>query len=182
MTEVLFYHLERASLESVLPGLLEKTLEREQRAVVRAASTERVEALDARLWTYRDESFLPHAAAGDGARQPVWLTAGDDAPNAIYQITRAFRDEEVGPLHNTEFTIVEWYRVGDTMDEGTQLLSELAEALLERGPADRDFVLDGSEHRRLEIGVGQSLHLLLSAVKIARPRVGYRYTQAYCVE
>ncbi|MCG8583733.1 MAG: EF-P lysine aminoacylase GenX [Pirellulales bacterium] len=62
---------------------------------------------------------------------------GDDAPNAIYQITRAFRDEEVGPLHNTEFTIVEWYRVGDTMDEGTQLLSELAEALLERGPADR---------------------------------------------
>ena len=81
MTEILFYHLERASLEGVLPGLLEKTLGRGWRAVVRAGSRERVEALDALLWTYRDESFLPHGAGGDGARQPVWLTDGDDAPN-----------------------------------------------------------------------------------------------------
>lgn len=81
MTEVLFYHLERASLESVLPGLLEKTLARGWKAVVRASSRERVEALDAHLWTYRDESFLPHGAGGDGAAQPVWLTDGDEAPN-----------------------------------------------------------------------------------------------------
>lgn len=82
MTEVLFYHLERAALEGVLPGLLEKTLERGWRAAVRASSRERVEALDGRLWTYRDDSFLPHAAAGEGARQPVWLTDGEDLPNA----------------------------------------------------------------------------------------------------
>lgn len=81
MTEVLFYHLERASLDGVLPGLLEKTLERGWRAVVRAGSRARVEALDAHLWTYRDETFLPHGAGGEGERQPVWLTDGDDAPN-----------------------------------------------------------------------------------------------------
>ncbi|MEO1253053.1 MAG: DNA polymerase III subunit chi [Pseudomonadota bacterium] len=81
MTEVLFYHLERARLDDVLPGLLEKTLERKWRAVVRASSREAVEALDAHLWTYSDESFLPHGAAGDGERQPVWLTDGDDVPN-----------------------------------------------------------------------------------------------------
>ncbi|MHA7871649.1 MAG: DNA polymerase III subunit chi [Hyphococcus sp.] len=81
MTEVLFYHLERATLEGVLPGLLEKSLERGWRAVVRAGSRERVEALDSLLWTYRDESFLPHAAGGDGASQPVWLTDSDDLPN-----------------------------------------------------------------------------------------------------
>ncbi len=81
MTEVLFYHLERASLETVLPGLLEKTLERGWRAVVRAGSRERVEALDGHLWTYRDDAFLPHAASGDPERQPVWLTHGDDEPN-----------------------------------------------------------------------------------------------------
>lgn len=83
MTEVLFYHLERAALESVLPGLLEKSLERGWKAVVRAGSRARVEALNEHLWTYRDDSFLPHAAGGeDGARQPVWLTDGDDVPNS----------------------------------------------------------------------------------------------------
>lgn len=81
MTEVMFYHLERGRLEDVLPGLLEKTLERGWKAVVRSSSRERVGALDEFLWTYREDSFLPHAAAGDGARQPVWLTDGDDAPN-----------------------------------------------------------------------------------------------------
>jgi DNA polymerase III subunit chi len=82
LTEVLFYHLERARLEEVLPGLLEKTLARDWRAVVRTGSKDRAEALDAHLWTYKDEGFLPHAAAGEGARQPVWLTDGEDMPNA----------------------------------------------------------------------------------------------------
>jgi DNA polymerase-3 subunit chi len=81
MTEVLFYHLERAGLEAILPGLLEKTLERGWRATVRAGSRERVEALDGYLWTYRDDSFLPHGAAGEPQRQPVWLTDGEGLPN-----------------------------------------------------------------------------------------------------
>lgn len=85
MAEVLFYHLERQSLEDVLPGLLERCLERSWRVVVQAGSDERVAALDAHLWTYRDESFLPHGTKKDGAtaagEQPVWLTAGDDNPN-----------------------------------------------------------------------------------------------------
>ena len=83
MTEVLFYHLERASLELVLPDLLEKTLARGWKAVVRTGSIESVKRLDELLWTYKDESFLPHGAgdATEASRQPVWLTAEDDAPN-----------------------------------------------------------------------------------------------------
>lgn len=83
MTELLFYHLERAPLERVLPGLLEKSLQRGWRAVVQAGSQERLEALDTTLWTYRDESFLPHGTAreGNAARQPVYLTTADDNPN-----------------------------------------------------------------------------------------------------
>ena len=56
---------------------------------------------------------------------------------AIYQITRAFRQGEIGPRHNPEFTIVEWYRVGDDYDRGMTLLSDLCEALLGLGAAER---------------------------------------------
>jgi lysyl-tRNA synthetase class 2 len=58
------------------------------------------------------------------------MAAGGDA---IFQVTHAFRQEEQGPLHNPEFTLVEWYRRGDGLSEGMQLLGELADALLRRG-------------------------------------------------
>ena len=63
MTEVRFYHLTRSTLESALPKMLEKTRERDQRAVVLAGSPERVEALASFLWTYNDRGFLPHGSA-----------------------------------------------------------------------------------------------------------------------
>lgn len=83
MTGVRFYHLTRTSLDQALPQMLEKTLERGQRAVVRASSEARVEALSARLWTFHDRGFLPHGTPKDGRaeRQPVWLTVEDEAPN-----------------------------------------------------------------------------------------------------
>ena len=84
MTEVLFYHLEQQPLERVLPSLLERTLERGWRAVVQCGSQERLDALDAWLWTYRDDSFLPHGTARDGpaAVQPVLLTVDAENPNS----------------------------------------------------------------------------------------------------
>jgi DNA polymerase III subunit chi len=83
MTEVLFYHLQDMTLENVLPPLLEKSLERGWRVVVQSASEERADALDAHLWTYRDDSFLPHATwrVGDAAEQPIVLMAGEGNPN-----------------------------------------------------------------------------------------------------
>ena len=83
MTELLFYHLYRQPIEKVLPGLLEKSLERGWRVVVQAATDERVDALDAHLWTYRDDGFLPHGTAKEteAAAQPVLLTTGGDNPN-----------------------------------------------------------------------------------------------------
>jgi DNA polymerase III subunit chi len=83
MTEVLFYHLQNMSLESVLPPLLEKSLERGWRVVVQSTSQERADALDAHLWTYRDDSFLPHAIwhVGDAQDQPIVLAVSDGNPN-----------------------------------------------------------------------------------------------------
>jgi DNA polymerase-3 subunit chi len=82
-SEVLFYHLERLPLERVLPDLLERTLQRGWRAVVQAGSPERLEALDTALWTYSDDSFLPHGTAKDGhaSEQPVFLTTEPVTPN-----------------------------------------------------------------------------------------------------
>jgi DNA polymerase-3 subunit chi len=81
--EMLFYHLQRQPLEKVLPALLEKSLARGWRVVVQASSDERVEALDAHLWTYRDDAFLPHGTdrEQDPASQPVLLTTRDHNPN-----------------------------------------------------------------------------------------------------
>jgi DNA polymerase-3 subunit chi len=83
MTEVLFYHLRGQPLERVLPELIEKSLQRGWRIVIQATSEERVEALDAHLWTYRDDSFLPHGAyrESDPSAHPVLITLRDDNPN-----------------------------------------------------------------------------------------------------
>ena len=94
MTEVWFYRLQRHRLEDVLPDLLEKTLQRGWRAVVVAGSAERVEALNAHLWTWRRESFLPHGSKADGfaAEQPVWLTDSAENPNGakvLFQVDGA---------------------------------------------------------------------------------------------
>jgi DNA polymerase III subunit chi len=83
VTDALFYHLERRGLDDVLPGLVEKTLERGWRALIRAESAERAQAVDNLLWTYNDQTFLPHAQAGDGdpVRQPVLITVEEGNPN-----------------------------------------------------------------------------------------------------
>ena len=107
MAEVWFYHLEQAALDQVLPELLEKTLARSWRAVVRSPSRERVEHFDGWLWTWRDDSFLPHGADDqpNADRQPVVLTTGQGNPNgaqALFLIDGA----EPGELEGYERCVI----------------------------------------------------------------------------
>jgi DNA polymerase-3 subunit chi len=84
VTEILFYHLQGGQrLDGILPGLLERSLGRGWRVVVQGASEERMEALDAHLWTYRDDSFLPHGTwrETEAAAQPILLTMTESNPN-----------------------------------------------------------------------------------------------------
>jgi DNA polymerase-3 subunit chi len=82
-TEVLFYHLQRQPVERVLPALLEKSYERGWSVIVQTTADERVDALDAHLWTYKDDGFLPHGTARDAeaAQHPILLTTVDHNPN-----------------------------------------------------------------------------------------------------
>ena len=104
--EIWFYHLERASLEQVLPELLEKTLSRGWRARVRAREPARIEALDAWLWTYRDDSFLPHGVTGEpfAERQPILLGDGSDNPNGAQALF--LLDDDPGDLAGYERCVV----------------------------------------------------------------------------
>lgn len=83
MTEVLFYHLESARLEDVLPQLVQKTLERGWKAVVQTVDPDRLKNLSDQFWQWRDDEFLAHGSAADGNAQlqPVWLTTSDENPN-----------------------------------------------------------------------------------------------------
>ena len=86
MPEVLFYHLTGAPLEATLPELLERSLARGWRVVLRCGSEAGMASLDTILWTWRDESFLPHgtARAPHPALQPIYLTLGEENPNGAH--------------------------------------------------------------------------------------------------
>ncbi len=83
MTRVDFYHLQKATVEDTLPKLLEKAISTDKNVLVKIGSEERVEFLNTSLWTYEEQSFLPHGSKKDGnaEQQPIWLTSGDDNPN-----------------------------------------------------------------------------------------------------
>ena len=82
-----FYHLQKQTLEEVLPKLLQKAYSSGSRVLVKIGTAERVEFINNALWTFNEESFLPHGSKKDGqaTSQPIWLTSdNDNANNASY--------------------------------------------------------------------------------------------------
>jgi DNA polymerase III subunit chi len=94
MSEVLFYHLTSQRLEVALPLLLEKTVEKGWNAVIRSGSEARLAVLDEALWSYKEDSFLPHGREeeGEAEHQPILLTLNDIRPNeaeVLFLVDRA---------------------------------------------------------------------------------------------
>ncbi|MEX0679598.1 MAG: EF-P lysine aminoacylase EpmA [Pirellulales bacterium] len=117
---------------------------------------------------------LPDDPRRPDAGRKLWLQTSPEfgmkrllaaGARAIYQITRAFRAGEAGALHNPEFTIVEWYRCGDSMTGGMQLVSEMAEALLATGPAEQ---VSYAEAFRLHAGIDPHAATSAELAELAR--------------
>ena len=81
MTEIRFYHLQTTPLERALPGILTQAHQRGMRVIVRCPDEESVKSIDALLWSFAPESFLPHASRGDATRQPIWISTDDKNVN-----------------------------------------------------------------------------------------------------
>lgn len=83
MSRIDFYHLQKQNLEAALPKLLEKAYDSGKRIKVLVGNELRVEFINSFLWTYQEDSFLPHGTKKDGAAdsQPIWISAEDSNPN-----------------------------------------------------------------------------------------------------
>jgi DNA polymerase III subunit chi len=82
MPEISFYQLSVFPLEKALPKLLEKVYASGKRAVIVTDTEISVKELNNLLWNYREDSFLPHGAAGDSfpEEQPLYITSGNENP------------------------------------------------------------------------------------------------------
>ena len=80
-----FYHLQQTTLERAVGPLLEKCLERGWRVLAISPAVTRRAALDEALWTYDDQSFLPHGQAEaeglEPADQPILISSSADNRN-----------------------------------------------------------------------------------------------------
>jgi len=98
MTEVRFYHMERSTLESALPALLNKAVT-QGNVTVQSTTSQNVEKLNTHLWAYDPNSFLPHGSAKDGheQEQPIWLTDSQENPNGsdILILTHGATNENI---------------------------------------------------------------------------------------
>lgn len=107
-TDVLFYHLMHQPLEDALPKLLLKCLERDWSVTVQTGTPARRDALNAHLWTFSEESFLPHGTRDDGypEQQPIYLTAEQDNPNEAnvrFLVDRAAPPPDLGGFERVVF-------------------------------------------------------------------------------
>ena len=131
MKEIRFFHLERLRVDQALPRLLERAYEEGRRVVVRASSGEATAALNDRLWTYDDASFLPHGAAGEGdpMSQPIFLTARVENPNAATTLV-LLSGAETSALDDSFDDVVRLFdgRDGEAVDEARREWKRLKDA------------------------------------------------------
>ncbi|TIT20653.1 MAG: EF-P lysine aminoacylase GenX [Mesorhizobium sp.] len=98
-------------------------------------------------------AFATEAIGPDGTRQPLYLHTSPEfackkllaaGEERIFSLGAVWRNRERGPLHHPEFTMLEWYRVGETYESLMRDCAELVALAAERAGAKR-FSFRGRE-------------------------------------
>lgn len=78
-----FYHLQKSTLDEALPLLVSKAYQTGKHIKIKIGNEVQVSFLSTLLWTFDEESFLPHGTKKDEAPelQPIYLSSEDDLPN-----------------------------------------------------------------------------------------------------
>ena len=87
MSRIDFYHLQKQSLNEILPKLLHKVLNSGKRALIKTDSEATSEEINNWLWVYKEDSFMPHGSKKDGfaEQQPIWICSdGNNANHAEF--------------------------------------------------------------------------------------------------
>jgi DNA polymerase III subunit chi len=123
-----FYHLTRVPLEKALPSIAERVLANGERLVIVADDEKLLTRIDALLWSYKPESFLPHGRDGE---QPILLTAdaGESDAQNIALIDGQWRDGALG------FTRAFYFFDSQTIDGARTAWRGLAD----RGEVERHY-------------------------------------------
>lgn len=83
-SEIRFYHLLRSTLEQALPLIVTKAFEKGHRLLIKTNDAKEAAVLDKLLWTFDEQSFLPHGSektARNAEDQPIWITDKEENPN-----------------------------------------------------------------------------------------------------
>ena len=65
MTQIIFYSTAPLQVENTLFALIEKSLEKGYKSLLLFQDKEKCSVIDEKLWTYKQNSFLPHLSEDD---------------------------------------------------------------------------------------------------------------------
>lgn len=89
-------------------------------------------------------AFATEAIATDGSRSPLFLHTSPEfackkllvaGERRLYAFAHVYRNRERGPLHHPEFTMLEWYRAGETYETLMEDCGELLRLAVDRAGA-----------------------------------------------